>query len=148
MGGPLPRLTALVPLLLNVSETLPSASRLVQGNDSLLVLHTAEEQWEDLIDFREILLIFCLIGAILFIIHTAMLVPNVVQSFRIHDPYSLEDTGNSYFRNLLKMLFVMLIFERIVFDIPLGCFTMELLSLVWEGPSTTDNDLNSSEVIL
>ena len=43
---------------------------------------------------------------------------------------------------------IMLIFETLVYDIPIGCLVMEVLALVWEGPLTADDDLKSSEVII
>ena len=119
------------------------------SNKTLLILYqTAEQQWESLLDFRKILLVFCIIGAALYILHMLVLLPNIIQSCRVPDPISLKDTGNVYFRSRLKMHALMLIMETIVFDIPVGCLTMELLSLIWEGPLTEVENMNASQMIL
>ena len=64
---------------------------------------TSEEQWETLLDFREILLVFCIVGATLYILHAVVLFPNIIQSCRVADPIMLKDTGNIYFRSRLKV---------------------------------------------
>jgi len=109
---------------------------------------TPEEQWATLLDFREILLVFCIIGATIYVLHAVMLIPNIIQSCRVNDPLSLKDTGNAYFRNRLKVHALMLVLETIVFDIPAGCLTMEILSLIWEGPLSQDVNLRPSKIIL
>ena len=43
---------------------------------------------------------------------------------------------------------MMLVMETIVFDIPAGCLTMEILSLIWEGPLPQDVNLRPSKIIL
>lgn len=107
-----------------------------------------QDQWSSLIDFRLILLIFCGIGTLLFVVHACLLIPNVIQSFRVKDPALLSETGNSYFRSVLKIHCSFLVLETILFDIPAGCLTMELLSLIWEGPLDETTNMEVSKTIL
>jgi len=126
-----------------------ATTRLPVTNLSKYVIdQTPEEQWATLLDFREILLVFCIIGATIYVLHAVMLIPNIIQSCRVNDPVSLKDTGNAYFRNRLKVHALMLVLETIVFDIPAGCLTMEILSLIWEGPLSQDVNLRPSKIIL
>lgn len=60
----------------------------------------------------------------------------------------LKDTGNAYFRNRLKMHALMLVMETIVFDIPAGCLTMEILSLLWEGPKHQGVAISQDDILL
>lgn len=109
---------------------------------------TLEEQWSTLIDFRLMLLVFNGIGTALFLVHACLLMPNVIQSFRVKDPALLPETGNAYFRSVLKIHCTFLILETILFDIPAGCLTMELLSLIWEGPLSEATNMEVSKIIL
>lgn len=107
-----------------------------------------EEQWSSLIDFRLMLLVFCGIGTVLFLVHVCLLIPNVIQSFRVKDPAMLSETGNAYFRNVLKIHCTFLVLETVLFDIPAGCLTMELLSLIWEGPLDDVTNMKVSKILL
>ena len=103
--------------------------------------------WKRLDDFRTGLLACCFIGASLFLVHIAVLLPNIIQSFRVPDPLSLKITGGAYFQNLLKFHVVLLILETLLFDIPAGCITMEIVSIIWEGPLPEESNMKASKVI-
>lgn len=131
---------------LNITANM-TANKTINGS-RLELYQTAEEQWGSLLDFREILLVFCIVGATLYIVHVSLLVPNIVQSCRVADPIMLKETGNIYFRSSLKIHALMLVLETIIFDIPAGCLVMELLSLIWEGPLDEVANMNASQLIL
>jgi len=116
-----------------------------------IFLATPEEQWKDLLDFRIFSLSASCIGALLFFIHIGVLLPNIIQSCRVPDPLVLKESDSKYFSNLLKMHCVLLILETILFDIPVGCVTMELLTCIWAGPTETISDptkMEASKMIL
>jgi len=113
-----------------------------------IIFQTGPEQWEDLFPFRRLLLIFCIVGTVIFIIHVSLLIPNIVQGFKVKEPAMLKETGNAYFRNILKIHCMLLITETLVFDIPAGCISMEILSQIWEGPLSDADNMRISKIIL
>ena len=131
----------------NISTTLPTIMN-ITNETKLVLLKTPTEQWVKLLDFRMLLLAFCGIGAALYLVHVTLLLPNIIQSFRVADPLSLKETGGGYFQNLLKIHCVMLILETIIFDIPAGCITMETLTLIWDGPIIEDEKMKASKTII
>ena len=106
------------------------------------------QQWENLLVFRHMLLIFSIIATVVFVIHAILLLPNIVQGFRVKEPTLLKETGNGYFRNILKIHCAFLILETLTFDIPAGCLSMEIISQVWEGPLTQEENMRVSKIIL
>ena len=106
------------------------------------------QQWEKLLLFRHMLLIFCIIATVVFVSHAILLIPNIVQGFRVKEPALLSETGNAYFRNILKVHCTFLILETLTFDIPAGCLSMEILSQVWEGPLSQEENMRISKIIL
>ncbi|XP_012562633.1 uncharacterized protein LOC100214234 [Hydra vulgaris] len=106
-----------------------------------------EYPWNKLEKFRTGLLVCCFIGASFFVVHIFVLLPNIIQSFRVPDPLSLKISGGIYFQNLLKCHVILLILETLLFDIPAGCITMEVVSLIWEGPLSIDTNMKASKII-
>lgn len=117
------------------------------GMEAVLDKNPAQ-QWEDLLLFRHMLLIFNIVATVVFVVHALLLIPNIVQGFRVKEPTLLKETGNGYFRNILTMHCVFLILETLTFDIPAGCLSMEILSQVWEGPLTQQENMRISKIIL
>ncbi|XP_066925382.1 uncharacterized protein [Clytia hemisphaerica] len=107
-----------------------------------------EAQWKNIELFRHMLLIFCIVAIVIFLVHAVLLIPNIIQGFRVKEPALLKETGNAYFQNVLKIHCFFLILETIVFDIPAGCLSMELLSQIWEGPLTQEENMRVSKMIL
>ena len=141
---PLPPLTCINNTYYDI---LRQANRTIQPK----FLESPDDQWSDLLKFRSFLLIFNGLGAGLFVLHIAALLPNIIQSCRVPDPVALKEGGNIYFSNLLKIHCVLLILESILFDIPASCFTMELLAQIWDGPTQTITDaqkMDASKFIL
>ena len=131
-----------------------SACDMMSGNTSYKnctmpeIKENSEAQWKNLELFRHMLLIFCIVATFIFLVHAVLLIPNIIQSFRVKEPALLKETGNAYFQNVLKIHCIFLILETIVFDIPAGCLSMELLSQIWEGPLTQEQNMRVSKMIL
>lgn len=104
------------------------------------VNHTVppEEQWHDLIEFRKLFSYVWYIGALLFCVQVLWLLPNVVKHLKSGDPALLkEPDAHCYYRSVFPVYVMFLILGSVIFDIPIACLTMELLSFIWKGDGIT-----------
>ena len=109
-----------------------------------------EEQWHDLIEFRKIYSSVWYIGAILFCLQVLWLLPNAIKHLMSDDPDLLkEPSAPCYFRSVFIVHVILLVLGTLVFDIPIGCLTMEMLSFIWKGDGiSTDEKLAVSQTMV
>ena len=79
-----------------------------------------------------VFLSFLCLGALFFIVHIGLLLPNLVKYFIEKDMDVYRENGHAYFRNVLKIHVLMLILETIFFDIPSGSIVMEFIAQLWK----------------
>ena len=91
---------------------------------------TSSQEHLNLVHF--IFLAFLSLGGLFFVIHVALLVPNLIKSFTEKDMDVFRENSPPYYRNVLKFHVVMLILETIFFDIPSGSITMEIIAQLWK----------------
>ncbi|XP_066925362.1 uncharacterized protein [Clytia hemisphaerica] len=111
------------------------------------VTKTPDELWADLIEFRQFYFYVWLIGLVLFAVQTAWLIPNVIKHIISADPAVLKDpSAHCYFRSVFSVHVLFLLLGTFIFDIPISCLAMEMLSLIWKGEAlTTDEKLVASK---
>jgi len=111
-----------------------------------------EEQWEELIAFRSLFLTLWLVGVVIFAFQVLWLAPNAVKHIIEADVAVLkEDSAHCYFRNVFLVHILLLILGTILFDVPIACLTMEMLSIIWATENvgvTIDQKLEVSKLIV
>ena len=113
------------------------------------ITRSPEELWADLIEFQNLFFYVWIIGAVLFGIQVCWLLPNAVKHLMSDDPAVLkEDSAHCYFRSVFSVHVLFLLLGTFLFDIPISCLTMEMLSLVWKGEALTNGEkLEASETM-
>ena len=79
-----------------------------------------------------VFLAFLSLGALLYVAHLGLLLPNLIKAFMVKDMEVYRENGPSYYRNVLKIHVVFLILETILFDIPCGGIVMEFIAQLWK----------------
>eukprot|EP00794_Sanderia_malayensis_P016832 gene16832-18530_t len=80
------------------------------------------------------LAILCL-GGLFFVVHVALLLPNLFMSFKEKDMDVFRETAPPIYKHVLKFHVLFLILETIFFDIPSGGIVMEFIAQLWKAPN-------------
>ena len=136
-----------------INATLSGSNRTIMNNTNISpfmnITRSPEELWADLIEFRKLYFYAWIIGAVIFGIQVCWLLPNVVKHIMSADPAVLKDgSAPWYYRNVFTVHVLFLLLGTFLFDIPISCLTMEMLSLVWKGEALTAQEkLSASETM-
>ena len=97
-----------------------------------------DHQWADFMRTRTCLLVFCCFGLLLFLIHIVVLFPWVVKHFLMTETEVIlaKAKDRKYFGNIPKIHSLLLLLETVVFDIPVGLLTIELITCIWRNGVT------------
>ena len=113
---------------------------------------TPEEQWKELIEFRSLFLYLWFVGAIIFAFQVLWLIPNAVKHIMEADVAVLkDDSAHCYFRSVFLVHVLLLILGTILFDVPIACLTMEMLSIIWSAENvglSMDQKIEVSKLIV
>lgn len=113
------------------------------------ITKSPEELWAELIEFRKLYFLVWMIGAVLFLVQVAWLLPNVIKHIISPDPAVLkEETAPWYYRHVFPVHVLFLLLGTFLFDIPISCLTMEMLSQIWKGEALTIQEkMSASETM-
>lgn len=136
-----------------INSTLSSTNGTINNKTNISpfmnITRSPEELWAELIEFRKLYFYVWIIGAVIFGIQVCWLLPNVVKHIMSPDPAVLkEDSAPWYFRMVFPVHVLLLLLGTFLFDIPISCLTMEILSFVWKGEAlSVQEKLDASETM-